>query len=139
VYTNTATLDTATRFTVLTTLCNDLINFTPAAYARLIPSGEGEFLEPKMSEEVENTRLTDLEPNLLLPPVVKELIIISATTTPPEWLKIQFQDPSSLIEGEPEQTSSPQALWKHWHQRLGHLSKICMRAMAQAGRLPNNC
>jgi hypothetical protein len=49
---------------------------------------------------------------------------------------MQFQDPSSLIEGEPGQIPSNQTLWTYWHQSLSHLSKNCMCPMAQDGGLP---
>jgi hypothetical protein len=141
VSTNTATLYTAAGFTVATALCKDLINFTPPAYSHLIPSEEREFLQPQKAEEVENTRLTDLEPDLEMPTTSSPFLPEgaenhAATTIPPEWLEMQFQDPSPLIEGEPGHIPSNQALWTYWHQRLGHLSKICMRAMAKDGRLP---
>jgi len=143
VSTNTATLYTAAGFTAATALCKDLIHFTPAAYAHLIPSEERGFLESHEAEEGGNIRNTELKSDLEMPTTSSPLLPEETyhdteATTPSEWLRMQFQDKSSLIENEPEpyQAPSPQALWTYWHQRLGHLSKIRMRAMAQDGRLP---
>jgi hypothetical protein len=94
VSTNTATLYTAAGFTVATALCKDLISFTPAAYAHLISSEERVFFEPQKAEEVENTRLTDLEPDLEMPTTSSPLLPEgaenhSATTTPQVWIFLQ--------------------------------------------------
>ena len=133
--TNTATLYTAAGFTAATALCKDLVSFTPAAYAHLIPAEEHELEEhPEGKDETDTTMEPDLrysdtsDPS----PPLEDL-----PGTPHEWLNLHFQDKPVMIEEESTyQAPSPQALWTYWHQRLGHISKVRMRSMASLGKLP---
>ena len=138
--TNTATLYTAAGFTAATALCNNLIHFSPDAYAHLIPPEELNYKElteenEDFTPELQNGSPMELQGTIALPP---HLDITDKTPPPPEWLNMNFQDGSSPAEDQQmeSQTPSPQNLWTYWHQRLGHLSKVRMQAMALEGRLP---
>ena len=90
VSTNTATLYTAAGFTAATALCKDLINFTPAAYAHLIPSEERGFPDLHEAEEVGSTALEpDLEmPTSSSPLLPQETYHDPEAITPSEWLRM---------------------------------------------------
>jgi hypothetical protein len=69
---------------------NSPITFAPPAYAHLIPSEEGDILEPQKAKEVKNNNSTDLETDLEVPSSFIALLPggadnHSVTTIPPEW------------------------------------------------------
>jgi hypothetical protein len=86
-----------------------------------------------MNPELQNE--SPLEPhntsNSLLPNL-DNTDTFTSTSSPSEWLNMNFQDealPPEDQEAE-SQLPSPQNLWTYWHQRLAHLSKVRMQAMA---------
>jgi hypothetical protein len=135
-------LYTAAGFTAATALCNNLIHYSPAAYAHLIPSEEFNFKEltegdEDMIPELQNG--SPLEPHNTSTALLPNLDNTdTSTSSPSEWLNMNFQDEASPPEDQQaeSQPPSPQNLWTYWHQRLGHLSKVRMQAMAIEGRLP---
>jgi hypothetical protein len=135
---------TAAGFTAASALCNNLIHYSSAAYSHLIPSEEFNYKEltegdEELIPELQNGSL--LEPhntsNALLPNL-DNTDTSTSTSSPSEWLNMNFQDEASPPEEQQAefQPPSPQNLWTYWHQRLGHLSKVRMQAMAIEGRLP---
>jgi len=71
-----------------------------------------------------------------------------STPTPPEFIQFDLSNSSNpnLIEDndddELEPLTNPQALWRYWHNKLGHISNSRMVNMARIGELPRilaNC
>jgi GAG-pre-integrase domain len=140
--TNTATLYSAAGLTAATALCNQLIHFSPAAYAHLIPTEELDTHEQAICNEDTFPELQNGSPLELHNTSTKLLPSLDNSETlqspPSEWLNMNFMDETSPLKDQQmeSQTTSTQDLWTHWHQRLGHLSKVRMKTMAIEGRIP---
>jgi hypothetical protein len=140
--TNTATLYSAAGLTAATALCNQLIHFSPAAYAPLIPRGELDTHEQDVCNEDTFPELQNGSPLELHNTSTNLLPSLDNSETlqspPSEWLNMNFMDETSpsKIQRMESQTTSTQDLWTHSHQRLGHLSKVRMKTMAIEGRIP---
>jgi hypothetical protein len=140
--TNTATLYSAAGLTAATALCNQLIHFSPAAYAPLIPREEVDTHEQDVCNEDTFPELQNGSPLELHNTSTNLLPSLDNSETlqspPSEWLNMNFMDETSpsKIQRMESQTTSTQDLWTHSHQRLGHLSKVRMKTMAIEGRIP---
>ena len=90
--TNTATLYSAAGFTAATALCNNLIRFSPAAYAHLIPADELNYNELTEGNEDLMPELQNGSPLELHNTSTALLPYLDITDTPPlpppEWLNI---------------------------------------------------
>ena len=106
----------AAGFTAATALCNNLVHFSPAAYAHLIPADELNYNDitegnKDLIPEIQNR--SPLEPHNTSTALLPYLDIIDIPPPPPsEWLNMTFQDEDSPTEDQQaeSQTPSPQIL-----------------------------
>ena len=134
--TNVATIYSAPGYKTANLVCNALVGGNHA-YAHLIPADE----DAQPISNYDNADTHSVHSDSTLP---TSNVIVDEDEPPRELNTFQLAAPDNphlvpdedLLDDEEPNLPNDQALWTYWHNKLGHLPNLRIRAMARAGRLP---